>query len=54
MITAISLAGLAAVVLGFVIFSLKQMTKWQRLLATYVDLALPIQVEHQRIGPASI
>jgi hypothetical protein len=50
MLTAISIAGLATVVVGFGAFSLRQMADWHRLLDTHADIQLPVRVGPQSSG----
>jgi hypothetical protein len=50
MMTAISIAGLAAVILGFAAFSLSQLAEWQRLLAAHADIQVGVRFERQVLG----
>jgi hypothetical protein len=50
MLTAISVAGLAAVAFGFAAFSLKQMAEWQRLLAAHTDIKVGVLFERPVLG----
>jgi len=52
MMTAISIAGLASVIVGFAAFSLSQLAEWQRLLTAHADIQVPVRIERQIVGLA--